>query len=88
VIRIVSSESDEWKKIKAEIETGMKLGSTCKFLVELVEFFIEKEYYYLVMEYCSKGDLEKIFKKKKHFSQSVLLFIFTYYICFFLLFYF
>jgi serine/threonine protein kinase len=41
----------------------------------VIEFFIEDEYYCLVMEFCSGGDLEKILEKNNCISQPVYSYI-------------
>jgi serine/threonine protein kinase len=50
------------------------LESNCslsKYLVQLTEFFIEEEYCCLLMEFCTGGDLEKIFNEKNGIPQPV-----------------
>ena len=87
VIRVGKEGTDEFnqnlKVIQTEIEVGIKLGNLCKFLVQLTEFFMEEDYCCLVMEFCSGGDLQKIFDKKNRLSQPVFLFFFFYFILFY-----
>jgi serine/threonine protein kinase len=59
------------KNVEAEILVGIKFGRSCKFLVQIFEFFFEGEYCCLVMEYCSGGDLQKILDNKKKLTESV-----------------
>jgi serine/threonine protein kinase len=60
--------------MEAEILVGIKLGSLSKYLVHLTEFFIEEDYCCLIMEFCTGGDLEKIFNEKNRIPQPVFFF--------------
>jgi serine/threonine protein kinase len=77
VMKLGKEGTEEFKKnakaMEAEIKVGIKLGSTCKFLVQLTEFFMEDGYCCLIMEYCSCGDLEQILKKKKKYLKKFIL---------------
>jgi serine/threonine protein kinase len=64
------------KAMEAEIEIGIKLGRSSPFLVELKEILIEKEYCFLIMEYCNGGDLEQLLNKINKIPQPVYLFIY------------
>jgi serine/threonine protein kinase len=64
------------KSMEAEIGVGIKLGRLSKFLVKITDFFFKDEYCYFVMEFCSGGDLERIFNKKNRIPQKVLFFIY------------
>jgi serine/threonine protein kinase len=79
-IKVGIKGSEEYKKnikiMETETRIGIKLGGMSEFLVELTEFFTEGSYCYLVMEFCSGGDLQKIFNKKKHLPQKVFFFLF------------
>jgi serine/threonine protein kinase len=57
------------KAIEAEIKVKINLGSSCKYLVQLVDFFMEEGCYCLIMEYCS--DLKKELEEKKRINQPV-----------------
>jgi serine/threonine protein kinase len=63
--------SKEAKAAEAEISIGIKLGQFSKYLVQLTEYFFEGEYCCLIMEFCSGGDLQKIFDKKNRIPQPV-----------------
>jgi serine/threonine protein kinase len=65
------NERRNYEKIKAEFEVGVRLGSTCKFLVPLTELFSKDGFCCFVMEYCPGGDLEKMLKKNKCIPQRV-----------------
>jgi serine/threonine protein kinase len=62
--------------VKTAIQIWMKLGSLCKFLVHLYKFFVEDDYCCVIMEFCSGGDLEKIFNEKNRIPQPVSFFYF------------
>jgi serine/threonine protein kinase len=47
------------KTMKSELQIGKDLGSQCEYLVKTESFFIEKGSCFLIMEYCSGGDLEE-----------------------------
>jgi serine/threonine protein kinase len=71
------------KNIESEISIGIKLGHHCKYLVKLIEFFIEGEYCCLVMELCNGGNLQEILDSKKKLTETVKFLIFFYlYHCF------
>ena len=38
-------------------------------IVELINFFETKNNYYLILEFCNNGDLQKWLKKFHHFSE-------------------
>jgi serine/threonine protein kinase len=64
------------KVVEAEIQVAIKLGSVSKYLVQLIEYFIEDNCFCLVMEFCSGGNLQKIFNEKNQIPQPVLNFSF------------
>jgi serine/threonine protein kinase len=74
-MKLGRTNTDEFSKrskvIEAEISIGIKLGRLSKYLIQLTEFFIEGKYYCLIMEFCSGGDLQKIFDKKEQIPQPV-----------------
>jgi serine/threonine protein kinase len=80
VLRLGIKGTDDFKKnskvMEAEIQVGIKLGSLSKFLVQLTEFFIEEDYCCLIMEFCTGGDLEKIFNEKNRIPQQVFIICF------------
>jgi NIMA (never in mitosis gene a)-related kinase len=59
------------KAIEAEIQVGINLGSNCKFLVHLIDFFMEGGCCCLIMEYCTGGDLERVLEEGKRIEQPV-----------------
>jgi serine/threonine protein kinase len=65
------------KKIKEEVEIGMKLKS--RYIVPIRDWFIEDGNLYIVMEYCSGGTLVTVIgdlnKSNTSISENVLLFI-------------
>jgi serine/threonine protein kinase len=65
--------------MNSELDVSIKLGISNKFLVQTTGFFIENDYCCLIMEYCSHGDLQKIFDKKGQFLESVSNFNYYYY---------
>jgi serine/threonine protein kinase len=62
------------KAIESEIKVGISLGSSCIFLVQLLEFFMANGHCCLIMEFCTGGDLQKMFAEKKRIPQPVLFF--------------
>jgi serine/threonine protein kinase len=82
----LKKEGKNMKAAEAEINIGKKLGSECEYLVHMIDFWIENECYFLVMELCSGGDLQKILDQKKHLPKEVILFFF--FILLFILLYF
>jgi serine/threonine protein kinase len=70
------------KESEAEIKVGISLGSSCKYLVQLVDFFMEGGCCCLIMEHCSGGNLEKVLEEGKRIEQPV--FFFCYVNCFIL----
>jgi serine/threonine protein kinase len=75
VMKLGIAGTDDYKKnfksMEAEIQVGIKLGPLCHFLVQLNEFFMEDQCCCLVMEFCSGGDLQKIFNSKNRIPQNV-----------------
>jgi hypothetical protein len=71
------------KILSSELRVGIELGKKSSFLLPVVEYFMEDDYYFLIMELCCNGDLERVFEKNKEqkmkMSRLVLLLI----ICFF-----
>jgi serine/threonine protein kinase len=57
------------KAIEAEIKVKINLQSNCKYLVQLVDFFMEEGCCCLIMEYCS--DLKKVLEENKPIKQPV-----------------
>jgi serine/threonine protein kinase len=62
-------------KIERELKVGLKIGSNCKFLIPIEEFFKESGHYYLIMELC-KDNLEHVLSEKEKLPESVILFYF------------
>lgn len=53
------------------------LGKTdCPYIVKLLDFYKDNQFYYIVMEYATHGDLEtfinKCFKRNKYISEKVI----------------
>jgi NIMA (never in mitosis gene a)-related kinase len=71
VMKISKENKKSSKAMEAEIRIGINLGSTCKFLVQLTEYFISDGFCCLIMEYCDGGDLEKVLEEKKRIPQNV-----------------
>jgi serine/threonine protein kinase len=57
--------------IESEIQVGIKLGSSFKFLVQLSEYFKPNGCFCLIMEYCSGCYLQKIFDENNTIPQPV-----------------
>jgi serine/threonine protein kinase len=75
VIKLGKEDKKNSKGIEAEIQVGINLGSSCKYLVKLTDFFKEGGYCCLIMEYCNGGDLEKVLKEGKRIEQPVFFLI-------------
>jgi serine/threonine protein kinase len=67
------------KAMNSELDVGIELGISNEFLVQTTEFFMKNNYYCLIMEYCSHGDLQKIFDEKGQLPQSVSIFNYYYF---------
>jgi serine/threonine protein kinase len=79
--RIGTEEFDINKKsMDSEFDVGFKLGKLNNHLVQITSFFMEGEYCCLIMEYCSCGDLQKIFEKRESIPESVLFLFFYFFI--------
>jgi serine/threonine protein kinase len=64
--RVGTSEYDEASHtLDAEMRVGVSLAGRSPFLLQISEYFIENGYCFLIMEYCSGGDLRKVFNKIK-----------------------
>jgi serine/threonine protein kinase len=59
------------KTMKSELQIGKELGSQCEYLVKTESFFIQKKSCFLIMKYCSSGDLEEQFKKQNKIPKSI-----------------
>jgi serine/threonine protein kinase len=94
IIRIDDMNSEAARSLDAELRAGIPLGGKSRSLVPIVEYFVEDGCCFLIMEYCSGGDLQKIFMENKKngvkMSRSVCiaLFIFFFIKKFFQLYYF
>jgi serine/threonine protein kinase len=66
------------KTMHSEFQIGIDLGSQCEYLVKAVSFFKEKESCFLIMEYCSGGNLEEQFIKQSKIPKSVYLIYYFY----------
>jgi aurora kinase, other len=51
------------KSLSAEIEIHSSL--THEFVVKLFSFFDDKSYFYILMEFCDKGELYNALQKEK-----------------------
>jgi tRNA A-37 threonylcarbamoyl transferase component Bud32 len=56
-------------KIENEIQLLMKVAH-CKNVISLLEVFESKDYYFLVSEYATQGDLSSLMKKKQRFTEE------------------
>jgi serine/threonine protein kinase len=56
---------------KRDLTVGLTIEKGNSFLIRYIEGFEEGEYYCIIMEYCSEGDLEELLKKKIKFSEKV-----------------
>jgi serine/threonine protein kinase len=65
IIRIDNMNTEGARSLDAELRDGIPLGGKSRFLVLIVEYFVENGCCFLIMEYCSGGDLQKIFMKNK-----------------------
>jgi serine/threonine-protein kinase ULK/ATG1 len=70
--RIKLEHSDEIKSAEREIDLFKILKEEDKHLVKLVEGFPDGHYYFLVMEYCSGGDISNLLRQKGKLSSKVL----------------
>jgi serine/threonine protein kinase len=54
--------SDEEKKkcLEAELRVGVSIAISCRYLIQIVEYFLENNYCFLIMEYCKQGDLHHL----------------------------
>jgi serine/threonine protein kinase len=75
-----SEYESNMKLIEAEISVGIKLGRSCKYLVEIFEIFFEGEHCCIVMELCDGGDLQKILDNKKKLTEPVRFLLFFLYL--------
>jgi serine/threonine protein kinase len=71
IIRLEPGSKNDMKMIEREFTTGHSLSALTPFLVKLSEFHIDEKYCYLVMEFCSGGDLQKIFNEKNKLPKNV-----------------
>jgi serine/threonine protein kinase len=60
-----TDKNEALKILDAELRASIKLVDKSPFLVKVVEYFIDSGYCFLVMDYFSGGDLEKVLKKNK-----------------------
>jgi serine/threonine protein kinase len=65
IIRIDNMNTEAAKSLDAELRAAILLGGKSRFLVPIVEYFVENGCCFLIMEYCSGGDLQKNFMKNK-----------------------
>jgi hypothetical protein len=64
------------RAMETEVGIGIRIGTSCEYLVGFKEFFIVGDYWCLIMEFYSCGDLEKMLKDKKTIPQQVYFSIF------------
>jgi serine/threonine protein kinase len=80
VINLVPVTSKDYSRlvnsVQQEFIFGQKLGSQSPFLLKMIKSIIDGSYCFLIMEYCSGGDLESIIKSKRKLPPSVLSFLF------------
>jgi serine/threonine-protein kinase len=57
------------KRLQNELTVGVQFESP--HLVRLLSYHLETTYCYLIMEFCSGGDLEKVLNEKKKLPKDV-----------------
>jgi serine/threonine protein kinase len=62
--------------LSEELKVGLMISKECPYLVKFKETFVEEENLYILMEYCSRGDLENRLKKKTPLSDMVCVIVF------------
>jgi serine/threonine protein kinase len=66
IIFFENIDQDERRKIlNSELSVGAELARHNSFLLPIVEYFVENSSYFLIMEYCTNGDLKKLLDKNK-----------------------
>jgi serine/threonine protein kinase len=80
IIEFSSEKKENTEHLKsAKREISIKeLSSKSKYLVEIFEYFVENNCYYLIMEFCNNGDLNKFLRDKKKLSLKVFLYFFLF----------
>lgn len=77
VISIDNKSVGGLKSMEGELIIGMKFGSSCVFLVNYEQVTVLGEECYVVMEYCSGGDLRQLIdtrvQKKEPFTEEEIL---------------
>jgi serine/threonine protein kinase len=59
------------EKMEKNLEQELKISNSLKYIVKIMEWFILDDHFYVVMEYCSGGNLEKILRDQKKIPQQV-----------------
>jgi serine/threonine protein kinase len=72
-----SEENNKYiESIKREMEISKKLGvKECPFIVKIYDIFEDSKIFYVIMEYCEKGNLSNYLKGKNNFRLEVCFFI-------------
>jgi serine/threonine protein kinase len=65
------------KSVQQEFLIGKKLGSKSPFLVKMFKSIIDKNFCYLIMEYCDCGDVSELIEKNGKLPASVCFFSFS-----------
>jgi serine/threonine protein kinase len=63
------------KAINSEMTIGLVIAKESRYLVLYAEVFDWMDFYCIKMEYCSMGDLQHQFKKRRVFTEKVYLII-------------
>jgi serine/threonine protein kinase len=56
------------KILDSELRVAMVLAEKSPFLLKVVEYFIDGGYCFLVMEYCSGGNLNKVLEQNRQLN--------------------
>jgi serine/threonine protein kinase len=77
ILKVVNLSTQKAAELKtdlmsnAHIKSGIMLSSVCRYLIQIYEFFVDGEYFYLIMDFCKNGDLQHILNEKKKFGENV-----------------
>jgi serine/threonine protein kinase len=61
----------EIKRLKDDLEVGMKISKESVFLVSYLDVFESGDYLCLKMEYCELGDLQSQLDSERIFTEEV-----------------
>lgn len=62
IVKVFGTNLDgsQQKSFDMEIKVGMRISHNCIFLVQYEEVIMKKDLYFVIMEYCKKGDLAQL----------------------------